>query len=319
MYEWKEYSAKTVEEAITNACVDLVVSRENIDYEVVEKGSTGFFGIHSKQAVIKARIRKEGENTVKAEKSEEVGNVSTEEKDVVETTVENVASQASEDNSNKVVISEDEAKAKVDTFLKDVFGAMGINVVIEITSEFGEEEKVLNVNLTGDEMGILIGKRGGTLDSLQYLVGLVVNKNSVDYIKVKLDTENYRERRKATLENLAKNLAQKVKRTHRPVFLEPMNPYERRIIHYTLQSDEYVETHSEGEEPYRKVVITMKPGVRYNNYRKNNYNRGKYGNNRGGYKKGGYNKGGYRKNYNNNYKKYDNKQNEEKTENNSEN
>ena len=116
----------------------------------------------------------------------------------------------------------------------------------------------MNIDFSGDEMGILIGKRGQTLDSLQYLISLVVNKESDSYIKVKVDTEDYRERRKQTLENLAKNLSYKVKRTRRPVTLEPMNPYERRIIHSALQNDRYVETHSEGDEPYRKVVITLK-------------------------------------------------------------
>ncbi len=116
----------------------------------------------------------------------------------------------------------------------------------------------MDVNLTGDEMGLLIGKRGQTLDSLQYLVSLVVNKESEDYLRVKLDTENYRERRKETLETLAKNIAYKVKRTRRPVSLEPMNPYERRIIHSALQNDKYVFTKSEGEDPFRHVVIALK-------------------------------------------------------------
>ena len=144
-------------------------------------------------------------------------------------------------------------------FLNKVFHAMDMTVAIEIS--YDEEERLMNIDLSGDEMGILIGKRGITLDSLQYLVSLVVNRSSENYIKVKLDTENYRERRKETLENLAKNLAHKVKRIHKPVYLEPMNPYERRVIHSTLQKDKYVETHSEGEEPFRKVVITLKAGV----------------------------------------------------------
>ena len=114
------------------------------------------------------------------------------------------------------------------------------------------------IDIKGEDMGILIGKRGQTLDSLQYLVSLVINKESTEYIRVKVDTENYRERRRATLENLAKNIAFKVKRTRRPVALEPMNPYERRIIHSALQNDKYVTTHSEGEEPYRKVIVTLK-------------------------------------------------------------
>ena len=141
-------------------------------------------------------------------------------------------------------------------FLNEVFAAMNLNVVIEAV--YNELDKQLDINLNGDEMGILIGKRGQTLDSLQYLVSLVVNKEAEGYIRVKVDTENYRKRRRETLENLAKNIAYKVKRSRRPVALEPMNPYERRIIHAALQNDKYVTTHSEGEEPYRHVVVTLK-------------------------------------------------------------
>lgn len=133
-----------------------------------------------------------------------------------------------------------------------------MNLEVTSTIDYDEDSRVMNIDFSGDEMGILIGKRGQTLDSLQYLISLVVNKESDSYIKVKVDTEDYRERRKQTLENLAKNLSYKVKRTRRPVTLEPMNPYERRIIHSALQNDRYVETHSEGDEPYRKVVITLK-------------------------------------------------------------
>lgn len=141
-------------------------------------------------------------------------------------------------------------------FLKEVFEAMDLAVVVKV--KYDEEEKAMDIDLSGDEMGVLIGKRGQTLDSLQYLVSLVVNKESEDYIRVKVDTEDYRNRRKDTLENLAKNIAYKVKRTKRPVSLEPMNPYERRIIHSALQNDKYVTTHSEGEEPFRRVVVTLK-------------------------------------------------------------
>ena len=147
---------------------------------------------------------------------------------------------------------EDKAKA----FLNEVFAAMNLTVVVEV--KYDEENRYMDIDLSGDEMGVLIGKRGQTLDSLQYLVSLVVNKDVEDYIRVKVDTENYRKRRKDTLENLAKNIAYKVKRTRRPVSLEPMNPYERRIIHSALQNDKYVTTHSEGEEPFRHVVVTIK-------------------------------------------------------------
>jgi spoIIIJ-associated protein len=208
--EFIEVSAKTVNEAITEACRKLGVTSDKLEYQVIEEGSSGFLGIGSKPAIIKASA-----------KIEEVS-------------------------------AEDTAK----NFLKDVFAAMNMQVVIDV--KYNEEEKSMDIELSGDEMGVLIGKRGQTLDSLQYLVSLVVNKEMEEYIRVKIDTENYRQRRKETLENLAKNIAYKVKKTRRPVSLEPMNPYERRIIHSTLQNDKYISTHSEGDEPYRRVVVTYK-------------------------------------------------------------
>ena len=199
--------------------------------------------------------------------------------------------------SKKVEISAPEAAKE---FLGNVFRAMNVSADIDI--DYNEEEKNMYVNVQGEDMGVLIGKRGQTLDSLQYLVSLVVNKENEGYIKVKLDTENYRERRKETLENLARNIASKVRKTGRSVSLEPMNPYERRIIHSALQNDKYVETHSEGEEPYRKVVVTLKKGVKvyhdYNRYGKNGY---KGDDNKGYHNKSynkGYNRGGYHKTYN---------------------
>ena len=202
-------TAKTVEDAITQASLQLGVSSDRIQYEVVEKGRAGVLGglFGSKPAVIRAK---------------------------------------------KIETVDDKAVY----FLNSVFDAMGLAVDVEV--KMNEEEKEMDVNLTGEEMGLLIGKRGQTLDSLQYLVSLVVNKESEDYLRVKLDTENYRERRKETLETLAKNIAYKVKRTRRPVSLEPMNPYERRIIHSALQNDKYVFTKSEGEDPFRHVVIALK-------------------------------------------------------------
>lgn len=202
-----EVSAKTVNDAITEACQRLTVTSDKLEYEVVEEGSSGFLGIGSKPAVIKARVK---------------------------------------------CSVEDKAK----DFLKEVFDAMNLAVIIDV--KYDETENSMDIDLSGDEMGVLIGKRGQTLDSLQYLVSLVVNKDMDNYIRVKVDTENYRQRRKETLENLAKNISYKVKRTKRPVSLEPMNPYERRIIHSALQNDKYVTTHSEGEEPYRHVVVVLK-------------------------------------------------------------
>lgn len=203
-----EVSAKTVNDAITEACKTLGITSEKLVYEVIDEGANGFLGIGSKPALIKASIAKSS--------------------------------------------VEDEAKK----FLNDIFAAMKMEVVINV--KYNEEEKNMDIEFSGDEMGVLIGKRGQTLDSLQYLVSLIVNKNSEEYIRVKVDTENYRERRKETLENLAKNIAYKVKRTKRSVSLEPMNPYERRIIHSALQDDKYVTTHSEGEEPFRRVIVTLK-------------------------------------------------------------
>lgn len=210
--ELKEFSAKTVSDAITEACKYFTVTSDRLTYEVVEEGSSGFLGIGSKSAVIKAAIKEE----------------------------------------EKEISVDDNAKQ----FLKDVFAAMNMAVAVEVN--YNEEEGTMDIDLSGDEMGVLIGKRGQTLDSVQYLVSLVVNKDRDNYIRVKVDTENYRERRKETLENLAKNISYKVKRTKRSVSLEPMNPYERRIIHSALQNDRYVTTHSEGEEPFRRVVVTLK-------------------------------------------------------------
>lgn len=205
--DYVEFSGKSVDDAITEACTSLGVLSSKLDYEVVEKGSNGFLGIGSKPAIIKAR------------KKETV-------------------------------------KDAVITFLNDIFKAMEIEVEIEM--DYDEENHNMNIDLKGQDMGILIGKRGQTLDSIQYLASLVANRESDEYVRVKVDTENYRKRRKDTLENLARNIAYKVRKTRRTVFLEPMNPYERRVIHSALQNDKFVETHSEGEEPYRKVVVTLK-------------------------------------------------------------
>ena len=207
--EFKEYKGKNVDEAITNACIDLGIEAAKLEYEVIEKGSNGFLGIGSKPAIIKAKKNQ---------------------------SVEDIARE----------------------FLNKVFTAMELTVKIDIKIV----ENVVNINIIGEDMGILIGKRGQTLDSLQYLVSLVINKESEKFNRVKLDTENYRERRKATLENLARNISLKVKRIKKPVALEPMNPYERRIIHSALQNDKFCTTKSEGDEPYRHVVVMLKKDAR---------------------------------------------------------
>ncbi len=241
--EYKEFSAKTVDDAITAACQDFFVTSDKLDYEVLEEGSSGFLGIGAKPALIKARV-KEDKEIVKESVKEPVKEVLKEEKKFVKETakVSNVDAREVEEAAKK--------------FLGEVFDAMEMEVIVD--ARYDDAEKALDVDMRGEEIGILIGKRGQTLDSLQYLVSLVVNRGQADYIRIKLDTENYRQRRKETLENLAKNIAYKVKRTKRPVSLEPMNPYERRIIHSALQNDRYVTTHSEGEEPFRRVVVSLK-------------------------------------------------------------
>ena len=232
----KEFSGKTVDDALTAATVALGVTSDKLDYEVVEKGSSGILGIGAKDAVIKVSLKGENDEAEKAAATATVSEEKSEKKESL-----NDPSQAID------IISD---------FLKDVFSSM--NLEVEIICEYDEEDNTINVDLKGPEMGIIIGKRGQTLDSLQYLTNLALNRKVDTYTRVKLDTEDYRRRRKETLENLAKNCAYKAKRTKKAVSLEAMNPYERRIIHYALQDDEYVSTHSEGEEPYRHVVITLK-------------------------------------------------------------
>ncbi len=205
--EFIEVSAKTVNDAITDALIKLGVTSDQLEYEVISEGRAGFLGVGSKPALIKARKKFSVEDCIQ-------------------------------------------------DFLDRVFHAMDLEV--EILMNYDKENGVVDVEFKGSDMGVLIGKRGQTLDSLQYLTNLVVNKQSDSYVKVKLDTEDYRKRRKDTLENLAKNISYKVKRTKRPVALEPMNPFERRVIHSALQNDRFVTTHSEGEEPYRHVVVTLK-------------------------------------------------------------
>ncbi|WP_034445093.1 RNA-binding cell elongation regulator Jag/EloR [Butyrivibrio sp. AE2032] len=254
--EYREFSAKNVDDAITEACEALMVTSDRLDYEVVSNGSSGFLGIASKPAVIKARIKDENaqaEEVKVEEKKEEKKEVKKEVK--AETKVE-VKEEVKSEPKAASNVNGDELVAKANAFLADVFGAMKMEV--NLNTKFNPEDNILSVELSGDEMGVLIGKRGQTLDSLQYLISLVVNRDTQDYIHVKVDTENYRERRKATLENLAKNISYKVRKTRQSVALEPMNPYERRIIHSALQNDRYVTTHSEGDEPFRRVVVTLK-------------------------------------------------------------
>lgn len=305
-------SAKTVDDAITEAMIQLGVTSDRLEYDVIEKGSAGFLGIGMKQAVIEARRKKgvEKENDILEEIKKEVKmeekksfkndfkkevkketkkdtkktqkELVNESKDTAvkeespkaketekDTSTEKptaegkkpakeknaVAETSSSRRSSEVAEVTEDTKKAVEKFLYDVFQVMGMEV--QIKSEV-DKDGVLCIDMSGDNMGIIIGKRGQTLDSLQYLSNRVANKQQAGYVRVKLDTENYRVRREETLRHLAKNIAHKVKRNRKPIALEPMNPYERRIIHYSLQSDPYVTTHSEGEDPYRKVVVTLK-------------------------------------------------------------
>ena len=217
--EWKEFTAKTVDEALTHAMLDLKTTEDNLEYEIIEREASGCLGLCSKPAIIRVR-----------EKS----------------------------------LADDIGKV----FLERLLDKMGVEA--EVISTFDEENNLVDMNIKGEDMGIVIGKRGTTLDSIQYLTSLVINKNCENYIKVKLDTEDYRARRKETLENLARNIASKVKRTRKSVTLEPMNPYERRIIHSALQSDKSIDTFSVGDDPYRKVVISNKK--KSNRSNKSNHN-----------------------------------------------
>ena len=255
--DYKEYTGKTVNDLITDACQDLGVTSDRLDYVVVDEGSSGFLGLGAKNAVIKARIKSE-------EAVEEAAPAPAAAEEVKEAVkAEAVKSEeAPAVKEEKIIPVSDPAKyeASAKKFLEDVFKAM--NMEATINTSFELSENALDIELAGNDMGILIGKRGATLDSLQYLVSLVVNKNSEQYIRVKVDTEDYRERRRATLENLAKNVSAKVKRTGRPYELESMNPYERRIIHSALQDNDYVYTYSEGEGTNRHIVVALKEGVR---------------------------------------------------------
>ena len=322
MADYREFSAKTVDDCITDACMTFSVTSDRLDYEVVEEGSSGFIGIGAKNAVIKARVKEESFTEIEEKRAEvtavekAAAQEEKEKKEAEKAAAKEAEKKANEERVNKLremnvleehdeeeirankkrereerdakrgrgrrdfskkreeevvveskpskpvkpVSEEDQTRliAEAEKFLTDLFAAMKIET--KITCSF-DSEYTLNVELEGEEMGLLIGKRGQTLDSVQYLTSLVVNKGMEDYVRVKVDIEDYRKRRKDTLEKLAKNIAFKVKRNRRPVTLEPMNPYERRIIHSALQNDRYVTTHSEGEEPYRKVVVTLK-----NNY-----------------------------------------------------
>ena len=319
MDEYIQFSAKTKNEAITKACIELGVSSDQLDIQVISEGSSGFFGFGSKPAIIKVRKLKEvsedaeiekivdsvklesfkeeekkeapkpapkaKQNTKTADRPEQKKEEAKETEEIKESrpqkekkakpVKEKIQKEKPVKEPKEKPVKEKPAKPareieiltdpeeikdvenRASVFLKDVFASMDLGEV-EITSTYNTKDGCLEVNFDGEDMGILIGKRGQTLDSLQYLTSLVVNKGKSTYIRVKLDTEDYRRRRKETLENLARGIAYKVKKTRKPVVLEPMNPYERRIIHSALQGNKFVETVSEGEDPYRHVVVKLK-------------------------------------------------------------
>ena len=312
MGEYMQFSAKTKNEAITKACIELGVSSDQLDIQVVSEGSSGFFGIGSKPAIIKACKKEESSeekeiekiidsvkiDALKEETAKEVQKPAVKSVSKAPETKKDTSAEKAKEERQPKPVREKQFKEKVSrekpvreqkerpakekpvraakaieiitdpeeikdieeralVFLKDVFASMDLGEVT-ITSKYNTTDGCLEVDFEGEDMGILIGKRGQTLDSLQYLTSLVVNKGKSDYIRVKLDTEDYRRRRKETLENLARGIAYKVKKTRKPVVLEPMNPYERRIIHSALQGNKFVETVSEGEEPYRHVVVKLK-------------------------------------------------------------
>ena len=283
--DYIEVSGKNVDEALTNALIKLETTSDKVEYEVIEKGSAGFLGMGRKLAVIK--VRKKEDKPIEANvKAKETETQKVADSSVSYEPVKSVDNNEIKDDSHEqpkktskytTVMPNEEVERRITTFLGDMFKAMNLEVKIDV--KFDDPDCV-NVELSGPNMGVLIGKRGQTLDSIQYLTSLVVNKGKDKYVRIKVDTEDYRNRRKETLESLAKNIAYKVKRSRKPVSLEPMNPYERRIIHAELQADKYVDTHSEGEEPHRKVVITLNREFaselpRRNNYRRrnNNYSR----------------------------------------------
>ena len=311
--EYIEVTGRTIDDALTNACLKLETTSDNIEYEVIEKGSNGLFGIfNSKPTKNKARVKagvgsvddefskleakekksiddtikseikveskkevvKETEKAVKKETAPKADNSKVSATQAVNASEEDLEEKAN-NNEPRPVLSNEEIESRIRTFLGDMFSAMDIPVEVKIT--FDTEEECVNVELIGENMGLLIGKRGQTLDSIQYLTSLVLNKGKEKYVRIKVDTENYRQRRKDTLESLAKNIAYKVKRSRRSVALEPMNPYERRIIHSALQGDKFVSTKSEGEEPFRHVVVYLdreKAGNnRYSEHRYSDNNR----------------------------------------------
>ncbi len=270
--DYSEKWGRDVDEAVKLALEDLKVSIDEVDVTVLEEPSRGFFGIGSKLALVRVEKKKKEEpkpeppapayetpvaEPVKETVKEEVRpKQNKEKKNRQKATKENKTKKPElsvlrEDPEEELTVLEDH---KAITFLREVIKEMGLDC--EVSGKMGKETIYLNIQ--GKDSGTIIGKRGQTLDSIQYLVSLVVNKDQNKYTRVVVDAENYRAKRERTLEALAYRLASKVSRSKRPVKLEPMNPYERKVIHATLQNHPHVTTRSEGEDPYRRVIIELK-------------------------------------------------------------
>ena len=294
-------TARDYDEAVTKALIELATGSDNLDIEVVDKGSKGFLGIGSRPCVIyvskkqdKDLLLYEEDKDFKTDYSQNIfenkEKSNKENKYKVQTKsfdtekskpVEKVSDEGFVHETDSVklprkqrkVYSEEEAKAIIEDmrdFISKLFEKMEINVNMD--TEFNHRDNEISVFFSSDDdIGLIIGKRGQTLDAIQYIVSLVVNKNTESYIRIKMDTENYRERRKENLEVLAKNVASKVKKFKKPISLEPMNPYERRIIHSVLQSDNFVSTRSDGDEPFRYITVIPRYNKR-NNYKRHNNN-----------------------------------------------
>ena len=294
-------TARDYDEAVTKALIELATGSDNLDIEVVDKGSKGFLGIGSRPCVIyvskkqdKDLLLYEEDKDFKTDYSQNIfenkEKSNKENKHKVQTKsfdtekskpVEKVRDEGFVHETDSVklprkqrkVYSEEEAEAIIEDmrdFISKLFEKMEINVNMD--TEFNHRDNEISVFFSSDDdIGLIIGKRGQTLDAIQYIVSLVVNKNTESYIRIKMDTENYRERRKENLEVLAKNVASKVKKFKKPISLEPMNPYERRIIHSVLQSDNFVSTRSDGDEPFRYITVIPRYNKR-NNYKRHNNN-----------------------------------------------
>ena len=249
-----EKSAKTVEDALKAALEELGVSKTEVDYEVIEEPSKGLFGfIGTKPAKIRVTVKKDDKienlsNEVEklSDKADKIDNPDKKQRVEKKEAVVEKNNVSSSDVSEKLKIAE--------KFLQDIFKQMKLNVKIEVKEL--EERKMLN--LCGENLGILIGKHGQTLDALQYLVNLAANRNENQRVRFVLDVENYRSRRSETLKNLSKTLAERAVRLNQDVRLEPMNRHERKVIHTSLQDNESVMTYSIGDEPNRYIVISPK-------------------------------------------------------------